>query len=121
MPGIFDRLQQKIEENKQEAGITALDLATLPPALRKIMRLTLRELELSYMRLLEVVETMPREEKMSQADLNSALDTLTSQKWLIQVGEGRQATYRVNLKRRPASALPTGIWSALDTKLKEKG
>jgi hypothetical protein len=121
MPGIFDRLQQKIEENKQGAGITALDLATMPPALRKIMRLMLRELELNYLRLLEVVETMPGEEKISQTDLNSALDALTSQKWLIRVGEGKQATCSVNLKRRSASSLPAGIWSTLDAKLKDKG
>jgi hypothetical protein len=121
MPGIFDRLQQKIEENKQGVGITALDLAELPPALRKIMRLMLRELELNYSHLLEVMETMSREEKMSHADLNSALDILTSQKWLIQVGEGKQTTYKVNLRRRSASSLPAGIWSILDAKLKDKG
>lgn len=120
MPGIFDRLQQRIEENKQGAGITALDLAELPPALRKIMRLILRELELNYLRLLEAMETMSREEQMSQTELDSALHTLTSQKWLIQIGEGEQATYRVNLKRRSASSLPTGIWSRLDAKLKDR-
>jgi hypothetical protein len=120
MAGIFDRLQRKIEENKQGAGISALDLAELPPALRKIMRLMLRELELNYQQLLEAMKALSREERMSRTDLNSALNTLTAQQWLIRVGEGEQAIYKVNLKRRSASSLPTGIWTTLDAKLKDR-
>ena len=44
MPGVFDRLNKEIQDKQQEGGITALDLVGLPPALRKIMRLMLREL-----------------------------------------------------------------------------
>jgi hypothetical protein len=120
MAGVFDRLQQKIEENKQGAGITALDLAELPLALRKLMRLMLHELELNYPQLLEAIEGMPHEERMPHTDLDSALNTLTEQRWLIRIGEGERAIYKVNLKRRSASSLPTGIWSRLDAKLKSK-
>jgi hypothetical protein len=48
MPGVFDRLNKEIENKQQEGGITPLDLAELPPALRKIMRLMLRELQMNY-------------------------------------------------------------------------
>jgi len=120
MTGIFDRLQRKIEDNKQRSGITALDLADLPPTLRKLMRVMLRELELNYLRLLEVMEAMSHEERLSQTELNQALDTLTAQLWLTRLGEGERAIYKVNLKRRSASSLPTGIWSTLDAKLKER-
>lgn len=120
MTGIFDRLQRKIEDNKQGTGITALDLAELPPALRKIMRMMLRELELNYPQLLEAMKAMSREKRMSRTDLNSALNTLTAQQWLIRVGEGEQAIYKINLKRRSASSLPTGVWTAMDAKLKDR-
>ena len=120
MAGVFDRLQQKIEENKRGAGITALDLAELPPALRKLMRLMLHDLEINYPQLLEAMQAMPREERMPQTDLDSALNALTAQQWLIRIGEGERATYKVNLKRRSASSLPTGIWSTLDAKLKDR-
>lgn len=100
--------------------MSGLDLAELPPALRKIMRLMLRELELNYPLLLETVETMSREERMSPTELNGALNLLTAQRWLIKTGEGEQATYRVNLRRRAASSLPAGIWSTLDARLKDR-
>jgi hypothetical protein len=120
MTGIFDRLQRKIEDNKQGTGFAALDLAELPPALRKIMRMMLRELELNYPQLLEAMKATSREKRMSRTELNSALNTLTAQQWLIRVGEGEQAIYKVNLKRRSASSLPAGVWTALDAKLKDR-
>ena len=69
MPGVFDRLQHQIEDKKQEGGITALDLADLPPALRKIMRLMLRQLEMTYPQLVETMSNMAENEKLSQKDL----------------------------------------------------
>ena len=47
MPGVFDRLDKEIKDKQKEGGITPLDLAELPPALRKIMRLMLRELQMN--------------------------------------------------------------------------
>ena len=43
MPGVFDRLNKEIQDKQKEGGITPLDLAGLPPALRKIMRVMLRD------------------------------------------------------------------------------
>lgn len=120
MPGVFDRLQKEIENKQQEGGITALDLADLPPSLRKIMRLMLRELQMDYPRLCEAMDAMPEAERLSRADLDSALDTLTKQFWLIRLGEGKRAIYKVNLRRKSGSTLADGIWSNLDSKLKGK-
>ena len=89
MPGVFDRLNKEIQDKQQEGGITALDLVGLPPALRKIMRLMLRELQMTYPRLTEAMESMPEAERLSLDDLQSALDTLTQQFWLVRIGEGR--------------------------------
>ena len=47
MPGVFDRLNKAIEIKKKMEGISALDLIDLPPLLRKIMRLMLREIKMS--------------------------------------------------------------------------
>ena len=120
MPGVFDRLNKEIENKQQEGGITALDLAGLPPALRKIMRLMLRELQMTYPRLGEAMDAMPAEERMSRSDLDEALATLTEQFWLTRIGEGEKAIYKVNLKRKAGSTLAAGIWSSLDAKLKDK-
>ncbi|MBI5842113.1 MAG: hypothetical protein HZB19_18665 [Chloroflexi bacterium] len=120
MAGVFDRLQQQINSQKQEKGITALDLADLSPGLRKIMRLMLREMQLNYPRLCEEMDSLPAEERLTRTDLNGALDKLTAQFWLTRVGEGERAIYKVNLKRRSGSSLPSGIWTMLDTKLKDR-
>jgi len=120
MPGVFDRLQREIENKQQEGGITALDLADLQPSLRKIMRLMLRELQMNYPRLCEAMDGMSLAERLSRADLDAALDTLTKQFWLIRLGEGERAIYKVNLRRKSGSTLADGIWSNLDAKLKGK-
>ena len=118
MPGVFDRLNKEIQDKQKEGGITPLDLAGLQPALRKIMRVMLRELNSTYPRLCEIMDGMPEKERLSHADLQSALNELTDQFWLIRIGEGEIAIYKVNLRRREGSKLMAGIWSALDEKLK---
>jgi hypothetical protein len=120
MPGVFDRLNKEIENKQQEGGITALDLAGLPPALRKIMRLMLRELQMDYPRLCEAMDAVPEADRLTRDDLDSALATLTEQFWLIRIGEGKKAIYKVNLKRKAGSTLAAGIWSSLDARLKNK-
>ncbi len=119
MPGVFDRLNKEIEDKQQEGGITPLDLADLPPALRKIMRLMLRELQMNYPSLCEAVDEMPEKERLTRDELQDALSTLTSQSWLIRIGEGEKAIYKVNLRRKAGSTLAAGIWSSLDEKLKK--
>ena len=120
MPGVFDRLNKEIENKQPEGGITPLDLAELPPALRKIMRLMLRELQMNYPRLCEAMDSMPEAERLSRDDLDAALATLTEQFWLTRIGEGEKAIYKVNLKRKAGSTLAAGIWSSLDARLKNK-
>ncbi|MBE0672152.1 MAG: hypothetical protein IH588_16350 [Anaerolineales bacterium] len=120
MPGVFDRLNKEIKDKQQEGGITALDLADLQPALRKIMRLMLRELQMTYPRLCEVMDAMPEKERLTRDELDESLSTLTQQFWLIRIGEGIKAIYKVNLRRKAGSTLASGIWSSLDEKLKDK-
>ena len=120
MPGVFDRLQKEIEDKGGEGGITALDLADLPPTLRKIMRLMLRELQLSYPQLTETVAALPEAERLSGKELDEALDVLTTQGWLIRIGQGEKAIYKVNLRRKAGSKLASGVWNTLDEKLKGK-
>ncbi|MCL4272811.1 MAG: hypothetical protein KJZ77_03000 [Anaerolineales bacterium] len=120
MPGVFDRLNEEIQDKQKEGGITPLDLADLPPALRKIMRLMLRELQMNYPRLREVMESMPEAERLSRDELDAALSSLTEQFWLIRIGTGEKAIYKVNLRRKEGSKLAAGLWTKLDERLKRK-
>jgi hypothetical protein len=119
MAGVFDRLQNKIEDKSQDGGITALDLVALPPPLRNIMRLMLRRLNMTYPNLCEAVDAMPEKQRMSRKELDNALNTLTKQFWLVRMGEGEEATYKVNLRRKAGSKLKSNIWASLGTKIDE--
>ena len=119
MDGIYDRLQKQIDDRRKEGGISVLDLADLPPTLRKIMRLMLKRLQMSYPQLREAFEQMPEGERLTRAYLDEALKELSEQAWLIQIGEGERAIYKVNLRRKAGSQLGESIWQNLDAKLKD--
>ena len=118
MTGIYDRLQKQIDDQRKEGGISLLDLADLPPTLRKIMRLMLRQTKMNYAQLREAIEHLPEGEQLTRANLDEALKKLSEQAWLIQIGEGERAVYKVNLRRRAGSKLSETIWQNLDSKLK---
>jgi hypothetical protein len=122
MAGMFDRLQNELDDRKKEGGITALDLTELPGPLRKLMRLMLREIEMEYSNLCDAVEAMPEADRMSSAELDQALEELSKKNWLIRRGEGDTVSYKVNLRRKASSTLSQSIWSTLDDKIdKQKG
>lgn len=118
MAGVFDRLQKQLEDKRKEGGISVLDLAELPPALRKIMRLILRQTKMNYTQLREAIEQLPESERLTRANLDEALKKLSDLAWLIQIGEGERAVYKVNLRPRAGSNLSETIWQNLDSKLK---
>jgi len=118
--GVFDRLQRQLDDKSQEGGISAIDIASLPPALRRIMRLMLRELEMNRAGLLEAIQAMAEEDRLSEAELDEALAELSKQQWLIRFGEGERASYKVNLRRKAGSTLAGSIWASLEDKIETK-
>jgi hypothetical protein len=117
MSGVFNRLQNKLDIQKREQGISPLELADLPPNLRKVMRLMLREVAMKYTELQKTVDAMPESQRMSHEDFDQALAMLVEQNWLIRSGEGDMVTYRVNLRRKAGSNLSKDIWASLDDKI----
>ncbi len=103
----------------QEGGISALDIADLPPLLRKIMRQMLREYELTYGELCEWADALPEAERISRKELDNALQELSTQFWLIKRGDGEKVRYQTNLRRKAPSTLAAGIWGVLDAKIKK--
>ena len=117
MSSVFDRLQRQLEVQKREHGISALDIADLPPNLRKIMRLMLRNLAMKYGEIAAAIEAMPTTQQLSKQELDQALNMLVEQNWLLRAGEGDMLTYRVNLRRKAGSSLDKDIWASLETKI----
>jgi len=116
---VFDRLQKALDVQKQEEGISAGDIAELPPPLRKIMRLMLREVEMTYAAICAFIDSLPEADRMKRAELDQALATLTTQNWLVRRGEGERVNYTVNLRRKPGSRLELNFWNALDARIAE--
>lgn len=117
MSGIFDRLQREIEERRKDEGISPLDLMDLPAPLRKVMRILLREVEMSYTDLRRAVENMPKMDRLSTPELDQSLEVLSKQNWLIRRGEGDRVSYKVNLRRKRGSQLAQSIWTSLDDRI----
>jgi hypothetical protein len=114
---IFDRLQKHLEVTKREQGISPIEIAELPPNLRKVMRLMLREVAMKYSEIVAAVAEMPAANRLSPKDLDAALATLVEQNWLNRFGSEEMTTYRVNLRRRSGSQLGADIWGTLDNKI----
>ena len=106
-----------MEIEAQKDGISPLDMAALPPLLRKIMRYMLREYEMLYSEIRQWANELPEEERPSQTELDQALESLSKQFWLIKRGEGERVRYQANLRRKAGSKLAQGAWNALDAKI----
>jgi hypothetical protein len=120
MSSLFDRLQNELEDRDKEGGITPLDLADLPPRLRKLMRFMLREVEVSRADLGKAVQSMPEADRLDDEELDRSLEALVKQSWLIALGEGERVRYRVNLRRKKTVDLDSSIWNALENKIERK-
>jgi len=117
MSSVFDRLQHQLDIQRREHGISALELADLPPNLRRIMRLMLREVVIKYNDLVKAVDAMPETNRLNHTELDTALATLVGQNWLLRSGTGEFVSFRVNLRRKAGSALNKDIWAALESRI----
>lgn len=117
MSGVFDRLQKELDIRKREQGISPIELADLPPKLRRIMRMMLREVVMKYTDLCVKIEALPAAQQLGRDELDAALETLVEQNWLVRYGQGDLVSYKVNLRRRAGSQLGKDIWSALGDRI----
>jgi hypothetical protein len=96
-----------------DSGFNIVDFMDLPGFERCVVRLLLRETELTYPQLVEVVATLPEDQQMDQERLDAALDHLTASQWLAREGDGQQRRYRVSLNPRNGSH-NRGMWDGLE-------
>ncbi len=117
MPGVFDRLSQRMPSSDDD-GLSPVDIAHLPAHQKSIMRLMIREYELTMSELKKAVERFRDDRKMSEAELIQALDALETERWLLKVGEETNLTYRTNMKRKAGSKMD--LWADLNGRIKAK-
>ena len=116
MSGVFDSLEGKLDEHAED-GLSPAQIAGLPPVERKIIRMLLRELEMTHAGLWEAMQAFPEDERPTRQDMDAALDNLTNEGWVIRMGEGDARHYEPNMRRKAPSTLAKAIWSSLGSKI----
>jgi hypothetical protein len=118
MSGLYNRLMDHLDDDDdQPAGLTPLDIADLPERQRQIMFALLRDSRASA----TGVTLDALREKFSDVEgLDSILNDLTQNNWLIRQGEAATVRYKVNLRRKRGSTLSGGIWSTLSSRLSDE-
>lgn len=117
MSNVFDRLQNKLDIEKRDEGISLIEIAQLPPNLRKVMRIMLRELEITRKSLINEIDKLPEDDRLENDELLYSLETLTKQNWLISRGDDESINYQVNLRRKSGSSLAKSFWVQLDDRI----
>ena len=117
MSSLFDDLRKRLEQESSTSGISAWDLAHLPNAQRRVIRLILRDVQLSYAELCRVVASLPVQERLEPAEIDEALAALVAQSWLIRLDQDNRPTFRVNLRRKAGSRLGASIWEQLERQI----
>jgi hypothetical protein len=81
-------------------GLSVLDLAALPSAQLRVMRVLLRGVELSYEALCAAIDNLPQTERLSRSELDAALRVLLEQQWLVRTESNTPYKYKANLHRK---------------------
>lgn len=91
-------------------GFNVVDFMSLQPVERRIMRMVLREISMTYPDLRDAITTS---EMIDEEKLTATLDHLTRNQWLSQHTNDHQTHYRVNSLQRTSSQNDT-FWNALE-------
>jgi hypothetical protein len=100
-----------------DEGLSPAELAELPPPdLRKVVLLVLREVQVSNAKISETMTTLSEDQRMSQAEVDTAVDALCKRGLLVRFEDGETILYRVNLRRRSGGQVIQNILQALGLK-----
>lgn len=91
-------------------GFNVVDFMSLQPVERRIMRMVLREISMTYPQLRDAITTT---EMIDEVKLAATLDDLTRNQWLSQHTNDHQIHYRVSSLQRTSSQNDT-FWNALE-------
>ena len=106
MAGLFDRLQEDLDQREKMAGLTPADLLELPDDERKVVQTLARRGDLS---LPELAEHIGRPE----AEIAATLERLREKGFARALEIHGRTVYRTYFGRRRASGVMGGIWDKL--------
>jgi hypothetical protein len=95
------------------SGLSVVDIMNLPHVERRIMQLVMRSGSMTYPQLRDAFAEMPAEEQFDEDKLNTTLDRLLEERWLIRQADGSQAAYRAS-EIRKSGARNANLWRELE-------
>jgi predicted transcriptional regulator of viral defense system len=112
--GIFQSMQDEVDDRDKRDGISLAEMLDLEPLQRRLVKQITRKGELGIEAAAKLVELSPEETR-------EILDSMVKKSYLDRVERDGEWYYQVRLARRRRSrTLPPGIWSALDSRTKEE-
>jgi len=84
------------ESGRPDEGLSILDLASLSGAQLQVMRIILRDVEVSYEALCATIDKLPNAEPLDRAALDNTLRELLQNEWLTESNK----LYKANLRRK---------------------
>ncbi|KXK17843.1 MAG: hypothetical protein UZ15_CFX003002339 [Chloroflexi bacterium OLB15] len=114
MPSLFDHLSAHVGGD-DPGGITPLDIADLPADQRQVMLSLLREQAGTTDGV--AIEFLNTKFAGKITDIESVLEHLVRDGWLIVFGEKPNLHYRVNLRAKRGSNASFGLWSVLSDRI----
>lgn len=109
MSGLFDRLGQELHAREKAAGLTMMDVLTLPDDLRKLFNWMMRQEEVG---LADVTAFLRQDEAVAR----KLLADLVERCFVREAQAAGETRYRVRLAPKRGREVPLNIWQALDDK-----
>jgi predicted ArsR family transcriptional regulator len=108
MSNLFDRLQDEINSQESQEGISPVDLLDLPASISKIIKKIIRR---NGMKLEEIAQEL--DQSVEQA--KESLDELVAKGYVRQVEVKEVIWYKARFAQKRNRTLSAGFWSALGT------
>lgn len=114
MDNLFDKLQGSPEGD--DSGMNTYELPHMPENQRRVMRVIMRKREIAYKELIDALHALPDAERMTRKEVDEALGQLSQEGHILIVLDGKETTYKPNLRRKSGRNLMIkGIWDVLDS------
>ena len=112
MSTIRDQLNKHFDKADEDGGLSTLALLNLPKAVNRVIRVFLRNKQITYDDLQKAIAEMPEDSRLSKEDLDEMIAVLMEREWLEKSEFDGKTAYGINL--RPTSMSPSAKREATD-------
>ena len=107
MSNLFNRLQDEIEAQEHQDGISPIDLLDLPSTISSIVKKIIRHNGMKLSQIAEEMDQPPEE-------VQKTLDGLVEKGYMRRVEVKTEVWYKARFAKKKNRTLSSGFWNALD-------